>query len=220
MNETSEGTRRVVYGIVADYHWHDTRWFAYFGFAPIIIGAIGMVSSGASYLGWTLDIGTILGLGPIVLSESVLMIPVYFVVSMLFFAGGVEWWVLCRHCPCYEYSGARHGNEKKFYCLGNWGSPKLYKYAPGRISRLGQAVFVLWVAFYLFFPILYMLDRWELAVIQVITAVSFVVTLRHWACSHCPNFGCILNCVSAEDKEAFIEAMESGLVYPNRHESP
>ena len=213
MNATGEEPQRVFFGIVADYGWHDARWFAFFGFAPMLVGAIGMISSGISYLGWSIDTGIQFGTGSLILSESVLMIPVYFAVSMLFFAGGVEWFVLCRHCPCYEHSGARHGNEKKFYCLGNWGSPKLYKYKPGHISRAGQAVFLLWVGFYLFFPILYMLYRWDLVVIQIVVAASFFLTIRHWACSHCPNFGCILNCVPEENKQRFLQAVENGEIY-------
>ncbi|MHA1770375.1 MAG: hypothetical protein ACTSYL_00270 [Candidatus Thorarchaeota archaeon] len=213
MSTTDEGRQRVFYGIVADYTWHDMRWFAFFGFAPMFVGAIGMLFSGVSYLNWSFDIGALLGLGSLVLTEGILMIPVYFLISMLFFAGGVEWWVLCRHCPCYEHSGVKHGNEKKFYCLGNWGSPKLFKYRPGRISKAGQAVFLLWVGFYLFFPILYMLYRWDLVIIQIIVAASFVLTLRHWACSRCPNFGCVLNCVPKQDQELFLQAVARGEVY-------
>jgi hypothetical protein len=172
-----------------------------------------MLSSGISYLGWSFDIGLLLGMDSIVLNESVLVIPVYLFLSMLFFAGGVEWYVLCRHCPCYEYSGCEHGNADRFYCLANWGSPKVFEYSPTVISRAGQAVFVVWVLFYLLFPIVYLWNRPDWVLVQILIAVNLAYTLRHWACSSCPNFGCILNSVPDSRQEAFLEALEAGAVY-------
>jgi hypothetical protein len=209
----SEEKQKTYHGVVARYHFHDARWFAVIGWAPFIIAFAGMATSNISYLGLTFDIGSFLGLGSFVLTEGMLMIPLYFFVSMLFFVGGIEWYVLCRHCPCYEYSGREHGNEKRFYCLGNWGSPKPFKYKPGHISRAGQATFLGFVAFYLLFPMLYFLNRWEFLLFQVSFVVIFLVTLRHWACSSCPNFGCILNCVPEDQRQKFLEACERGEVY-------
>ncbi|MHA2027201.1 MAG: hypothetical protein ACW98U_14965 [Candidatus Thorarchaeota archaeon] len=205
--------QKLYYGITARYHWHDARWFATIGFAPFIIAFAGMVTTSISYIGWSFDIGLFFGVGSFVLTEGLLMFLVYFIVSMLFFAGGIEWYVLCRHCPCYEHSGAEHGNDGRFYCLANWGSPKLFKYKPGHISRLGQATFVGFVAFFLFFPLVYFLDRWEFFLFQIVMAVSFIVTLRHWGCSQCPNFGCILNSVPEERCERFLESISKGEIY-------
>lgn len=205
--------QKVYHGVVARYHWHDARWFATIGFVPFVIAFIGMVTSSITYFGWSFDIGSFLGLGSFVLTEGMLMFPVHFILSMLFFAGGIEWYVLCRHCPCYEYSGKEHGKENRFYCLANWGSPKLFKYKPGHISRAGQATFLGFIAFFLLFPILYFLDRWEFVLFQLIVTISFVVTLRHWSCSQCPNFGCILNCVPEEKREKFLKSMEEGQIY-------
>ena len=209
----SEGKQKVYCGVVARYNWNDMRWFAAIGFTPFLIAFAGMVTSGISYFGWSFDIGSFLGHSPFVLTEGMLMFPLYLIVSMLFFAGGIEWYVLCRHCPCYEHSGKDHGNENRFYCLANWGSPKLFKYKPGHISRAGQATFLGFVSFFLLFPILYFLDRWEFVLFQLVVAFFFMVTLRHWGCSQCPNFGCILNCVPEEKKEQFLKAMEMGEIY-------
>jgi hypothetical protein len=209
----SEEKQNVCCDVVTRYHFHDARWFAIIGFAPLIVGAVGMIGSTVSYFGLSFDIGTFVGLSPFILTESMLMIPIIFIVSMLFFAGGLEWYVLCRHCPCYEYSGKDHNNEKRFYCLGNWGSPKIFKYKPGRISRGGQATFLFFSGFYVLSPIFYLIDRWELVIIQLVMAITFFVTLHHWECSHCPNFGCILNAVPEENKKKFLEAMERGEIY-------
>lgn len=213
MIDVQDEKHRTYHGVVARYHWHDARWFATIGWAPFIIAFAGMVTSSVSYFGWSFDIGSFFGLSSFVLTEGMLMLPVYFILSMLFFAGGIEWYVLCRHCPCYEHSGKEHGKENRFYCLANWGSPKPFKYKPGHISRAGQATFLGFTLFFLLFPILYFLDRWEFVLFQLVMALSFMVTLRHWGCSQCPNFGCILNCVSEDKKEQFLKAMEEGEIY-------
>jgi hypothetical protein len=209
----TEKKQKVFHGIVARYHFHDARWFAVIGFAPFIIAIAGMVTSSVSYLGWSFDIGAFLGFGSFVLTEPMMMLPLYFIISMLFFAGGIEWYVLCRHCPCYEHSGREHGKENRFYCLANWGSPKIFKYKPRHISRGGQATFLGFTGFFLLFPILYFLDRWEFVLFQLVFAFSFLVTLRHWGCSQCPNFGCILNCVPEDQRGKFLEACAKGEVY-------
>jgi hypothetical protein len=209
----TEEDKKVFHGVVARYHFHDARWFATIGFAPYIIAFVGMITSSVSYLGWSFDIGTFFGLGTFTLTEPVLMFILYFIISMLFFAGGIEWYVLCSHCPCYEYSGQEHGNENRFYCLANWGSPKLFKYKPGHINRGGQAVFLGFVGFFLLFPIVYFLDRWEFVFFQLVMVIIFAVSLRHWSCSSCPNFGCILNCVPQDKKEKFLKDVESGEIY-------
>ena len=204
---------KAFHGVVARYHWHDARWFATIGFAPYIVAFAGMATSSISYFGWSFDIGALFGLGSFVLNEGTLMFAVYFILTMAFFGGGLEWYVLCRHCPCYEYSGKEQGKENRFYCLGNWGSPKLFKYKPGHISRGAQSTFLGFTSLFLLFPILYFLDRWEFVLFQIVMAISFLVTIRHWSCSQCPNFGCILNCVPENRREEFLKAVESGEIY-------
>jgi hypothetical protein len=203
----TEIKQKIHCGVVTRYDFHDARWFAAIGFAPFVIAFAGMVTSSVSYFGWSYDIGSF------VLTEAMLMFPVYFIISMVFFAGGIEWYVLCRHCPCYEFSGKEHGRDNRFYCLANWGSPKLFKYKPGHISHAGQAPFLGFTSFFLLFPIVYFIDRWEFVLFQLVMAFSFLVTLRHRGCSQCPNFGCILNCVPEEKKEQFLRALKNGEVY-------
>ena len=208
-----EHKQKMYCGIAARYSWSEARWFAVMGFIPFIIGILGMLQSDISYFGLTFDIGTLFGLEPLVLSESVIMIPIYFIVAMIFFAGGIEWYVLCRHCPCYEYSGKEHGNDGRFYCLANWGSPKLFKYDPSPVSTIGRIVFVIWVGFAYLFPVLYFWNRIDWLIVQLLIVVSFMMTLRQWCCSACPNFGCVLNTVPTEKQEEFIKLLESGDIF-------
>lgn len=188
------------------YNIDDAKWFATTSLGIMLISYIGMVNSGISYFGLSFDIGSFLGLGPLLLSESMIMIPVHFVISMLFFAGGIEWYVLCRHCPCYEHSGAEHDDKGKFYCLANWGSPKIFEYDPSPISARGKVVFLVWgIGFAFLFQVLYLWDRLDWLMAYLVLTAVFLVTLRHWACSSCPNITCVLNCVPEKNKVAFIE---------------
>ena len=200
--------KQIIYhGVKARYSWGDTRHFALMGFAPTIVGAVGMITSEISYFGLSFTIGSF------TLTEGMIMIPVFFLFAMLFYAGGVEWYVLCRHCPCYEYSGKEHGNEGRFYCLANWGSPKPFNYKPGHISRGGQLVFLVWTALNMFLPVLYFWNRLDYIFMQVVIVAVLLGTLRHYACSTCPNFGCILNTVQEEKREKFLAAVAAGEVY-------
>lgn len=214
MSQT-DGSGRPLFcnGVRARFTSHDARWFAIMSFTLFGIGAIGMVRSSISCFGWSFDIGQTLGMGSFILTESMLMIVVFLLVSMFFFAGGLHWYVLCRHCPCYEYSGKEHGNEGRFYCLANWNSPKLFKYKPGKISRGGQLVFIVGSGFFFVAPVLYLWDRIELALIQIIMSIVFFYTLRSRYCNICPNFGCILNSVPEEKRVKFLKALEAGEIY-------
>ncbi len=213
-DETENNDRQRIYcGIHARYGARDAKWFATISFSVMIVAYIGMITSSISYLGLSFDIGSLLGLGPFVLSESMLMIPVHLIISMVFF-GFVEWYVLCRHCPCYEHSGREHGNEGRFYCLANWGSPKLFKYEPSPVSSAGRAVFLLWgIGWAFLFPLVYLWDRMDWFLAYLLIVFAFVTTLRYIGCNSCPNFGCALNTVPKEKQEEFKKKLESGEIY-------
>jgi hypothetical protein len=213
-DELNEVKKQAVYcGIHARYSSRDARWFGTISFSIMIIGYIGMAGSSISYFGLSFDIGGFFGLGSFVLSESMIMIPILFLVSMLFF-GFVEWYVLCRHCPCYEYSGREHGNEDRFYCLANWGSPKIFKYDPTPVSTTGRIVFLVWgIGIAFMTPLFYLWDRIPWLVAYLLATVAFLATLRHWGCSSCPNFGCALNCVPEENRKEFQKKLEAGEIY-------
>jgi hypothetical protein len=215
MNGESEikEKQKVYCGIHARYSGEDAKWFGTISFSVMIIAYIGMVTSSISYFGWSFDIGSLLGLDPFVLSESMIMVPLHFIIAMVFF-GFVEWYVLCRHCPCYEHSGKEHGNTKRFYCLANWGSPKLFKYDPSPVSGAGRAVFLIWgIGWAFLLPIFYLWDRIDWFLAYLLVVVAFLATLRHWGCSSCPNFGCALNTVPKDKEDQFKQKLESGEIY-------
>ncbi len=212
-NLDTDEKQKVYCGIHARYDSSDARWFATISFSVMIFAYIGLSSSSISYLGWSIDIGTILGLSSFVLSEPMIMIPLHFIIAMIFF-GGVEWYVLCRHCPCYEHSGMEHGNKNKFYCLANWGSPKIFKYSPTPVSTAGRAVFLIWgIGWSFLFPFVYLWDRLDWFLGYGLVMIAFLATLRHWGCSSCPNFGCALNCTTEKNREDFSKMLDSGEIY-------
>ena len=212
-NLDSNDKQKVYCGIHARYDSNDARWFATISFAVMILAYIGLSTSSISYTGWSFDIGALLGLGSFVLTESMIMIPLHFIIAMIFF-GCVEWYVLCRHCPCYEHSGKEHGNERRFYCLANWGSPKIFKYTPTQVSTAGRAVFLIWgIGWSFIFQLLYLWDRLDWFLGYSLVIIAFLSTLRHWGCSSCPNFGCALNCTPIKNREEFIKKLESGEIY-------
>ncbi|WP_455283871.1 hypothetical protein [[Eubacterium] cellulosolvens] len=187
-------------GVRLRYDKSDLKWFMLFGWTPLLTGAIFMATSSISYLGLGFMIG------PLAINEGTIMILPLLALSMTFFVG-VEWYVLCRHCPIYQYSGQEHDNEKRFYCVGNWGSPKLFRYKPGKISWIEKVTFILWPTLSFCFPLLYVLDRFELILIQLLIVFVFWFTLNHWLCASCPNFGCILNHVPSDQRREFQETM-------------
>jgi hypothetical protein len=62
-------------------------------------------------------------------------------------------------------------------------------------------------------PILYFWNRLEWIIAQAVIMGVLFITLRHYGCTSCPNFGCILNLVPQENREKFLEAMKNGEIY-------
>ncbi len=212
-NSQPDQQQSVYCGIHARYSSSDAKWFAIISFSVMILAYIGLAGSSISYFGFSFDLGGFLGLSQFILSESMIMIPLHFLIAMIFF-GGVEWYVLCRHCPCYEHSGKEHGNEGKFYCLANWGSPKLFKYNPTPVSSAGRLVFLIWgIGWAFLFPLIYLWDRLDWLLGYGLVTIAFLATLRHWGCSSCPNFGCALNCTPEKNREKFTKKLEAGEIY-------
>ena len=90
---------------------------------------------------------------------------------------------------------------------------RLFKYKPGHINRGAQLVFLIWAWLYAVLPILYFWNRFEWVIAQVVIVGVLFITLRHYGCTSCPNFGCILNIVPQENRDKFLEAMNAGEIY-------
>jgi len=120
---------------------------------------------------------------------------------------------LCSHCPFYP------DNNKTLKCMGNYGSPKLWKYHPEpmnkfekfmmKFSIIGMVFFILPLSG-LGYGILYLSLHYSnygliplagmiaLAAGSLVTSLSFVSVLNTFYCSKCVNFSCPYNTVAKD----------------------
>ena len=113
--------------------------------------------------------------------------------------GLLEIRVMCSHCPHY----AEPGNSLK--CWANYGSPKLWKYRPGPMSRMETIWFYAGLIAVLGYPLLFLLlgRQWFLLLMFVLTTTAAGTTLKMFLCTQCMNFACPLNETSMEAQQAF-----------------
>ena len=117
---------------------------------PFVIGGAGIV---ARWSGWWLLPWAALVLG-------------YF--------GLLEIRVMCSHCPHY----AEPGNSLK--CWANYGSPKLWKYRPGPMSKMETFWFFAGLDAVLGYPLAFLLlgGQWFLLLLYALTAAAAGTTLK------------------------------------------
>ncbi|MHA1605855.1 MAG: hypothetical protein ACTSV0_08610 [Candidatus Freyarchaeota archaeon] len=132
---------------------------------------------------------------------------VYIIFFLIFFLV-FEIRVLCSHCPFYAE------NSRILHCLGNYGTPKLWRYHPEPLNRFEKASLILGFSFFAGFPLLteaygvwFLLNHYTnygsvtifgymsvtLATLGALIALFYV--LRKFYCSKCINFSCPFNTV-------------------------
>ena len=94
--------------------------FAAIGFAPVLIAVFGIVFLGIITNSW----------GPLI-AYIIYVMSMFSIFEIRF---------LCSHCPYYP------DGEKTLRCLGNHGSPKLWRYHPEPMNRLEKFLmrFAVW----------------------------------------------------------------------------
>ena len=127
---------------------------------------------------------------------------------------------LCSHCPYYS-------DKRKFLkCLGNHGSPKLWKYHPEPMNgfeKLMMRFGVIAMIFYIFpltflgygvfyfsmhyseFGLLALSGMIALLLASFMTSRSFVSTLKTFYCTRCVNFSCPLNTVPVSVVDEYLK---------------
>jgi hypothetical protein len=173
--------------------------FAAIGFPPILIAIFGMVILGfVSGTWWPL--------------------PVYVVYFMSVF-GIFEIRFVCSHCPYYA------DNRKTLRCLGNHGTPKLWRCHPEPMNRLERFLMrfaVVAMIFYILplsilgygigylaihytdFGLLPLLGLTGITFAVFLTSTSFVNVLKTFFCTACVNFSCPLNKVPKTVVDAYL----------------
>ena len=121
--------------------------------------------------------------------------------AMVSYFGFAEIRVMCSHCPHYAEPG------KGLQCWANYGSPRLWKYRPGPMSRGETIVFLAGLSIVLGYPIVFLAlaARWLLLAAYLLTAIGWYASLRRSYCSECMNFACPLNIVRDDIRIEFFK---------------
>lgn len=143
--------------------------------------------------------GFIIG-GAVIYGYSQWLCAVYIAIAVGFF-GLLEIRVMCSHCPHYAEEG------KTLSCWANHGSPKLWKYRPGPMSRTETFLFFSGILAVWGFPLPFFAftGTWLLFTLYILTNTAFFVTLKLFLCSKCMNFACPLNGVDQNGRDMFLE---------------
>lgn len=114
--------------------------------------------------------------------------------------GFIEIRVMCSHCPHYAEPGS-----KTLQCWANYGSPKLWKYRPGPMSRGENAVFFAGLILIAGYPTAFMVygQQWLLFGFFCAAAVWMAGLMGRLMCSRCMNFACPFNGVAQNVREMF-----------------
>jgi len=120
---------------------------------------------------------------------------------LISFFGFIEIRVMCSHCPHYAEEGST------LRCWANYGSPKLWKYRPGPMSRTENVVFFAGLVAVFGYPISFFPvgGAWFLLTVYLLVTAGFALTLKKLLCSQCMNFACPLNGVAEPVRQLFWE---------------
>jgi hypothetical protein len=114
--------------------------------------------------------------------------------------GFVEIRVMCSHCPHYAEPGS-----KALQCWANYGSPKLWKYRPGPMTRGEKLVFFAGLVVIAGYPLAFLVGtaQWALLAIFGVTVAVMGTLMGRLMCAHCMNFACPFNGVDRTTRAAF-----------------
>jgi hypothetical protein len=142
--------------------------------------------------------GLLLGALAIRMYQRQWLIP--WVVACAAFFGLVEIRVLCSHCPHYAQPG------RVLRCWADYGSPKLWRYRPGPLSRVERLVLLSGFAAIWGFPLGTALVGRDFVLVgaMVVAIAGFYAALRRRFCSRCMNFACPLNVVPQQARDDFL----------------
>jgi hypothetical protein len=127
-----------------------------------------------------------------------LLLP--WILFALGYFGFVEIRVMCSHCPHYAEPGAR-----TLQCWANFGSPKLWKYRPGPMTRGENFVFFAGIILIAGYPLAFLVVgmQWALLAVFGVTIIGMAALMGRVMCARCMNFACPFNRVDREVREAF-----------------
>jgi hypothetical protein len=126
-----------------------------------------------------------------------LLLP--WLVIVLGYFGLVEIRVMCAHCPHYAEVGGM------LKCWANYGSPRLWKYRPGPMTRVENIVFFAGLSAVFGYPLIWLVagQSWFLLLLFFLTTIGGFLTMQRCMCSQCMNFACPLNRVGPAPRDKF-----------------
>lgn len=159
-------------------HFSGRELLRFFGlaFPPFILGGIGIARVNA----W-------------LLLPWVLLIIGYF--------GLIEIRVMCSHCPHYAEPGG-----KSLQCWANYGSPKLWQYNPGPMTRGERFVFFAGLVVIAGYPLAFLVgaSQWLLSALFGVTVAAMATLMGRLMCVRCMNFACPFNGVDHWTRTLFL----------------
>lgn len=98
--------------------------------------------------------------------------------------------ILCSHCPYYAFE-----DENSVKCYANYGIRKAWKYNPAPMSRSEKIQFLISISIFAGYPAIFLVigGMYIYAVISLIFALLWIISMHYLSCSKCPNFSCPLN---------------------------
>ncbi len=143
--------------------------------------------------------GFIIG-GAVIFAFNQWLVAMYIAIIIGFF-GFLEIRVMCSHCPHYAEEGLT------LSCWANHGSPKLWKYRPGPMTKSEIFLFFagLVITWAIPLPFFLLTEAWLLLSLYILTNLAFYTTLTIFLCSKCMNFACPLNSVDRDGRALFFQ---------------
>lgn len=130
---------------------------------------------------------------------------------------GLETRVLCSHCPYWAE------DSKSLRCWALTGSPKIWRYRPGPMSRVEKGIIVGFFSFLMAFPVLVegygiwllageyatqglyaLMGMVGITVATLLAGGQFFLILKYHYCRRCVNFSCPLNRVPKSLVDAYL----------------
>lgn len=152
-----------------------------------------VVDFGILFVNWFIPF-----LAGMIIGEFWIGLAVWFGLSVLFF-GYIEAFLFCRHCPAYAEKGFT------LRCHANWGMPKIPKFDPRPVSRVGGWLFLLYAAvlFLYYIPFFVISHQWLLLLWCTCAFVTWFWVLQRTQCTRCYHLSCPINRVPDATRQVF-----------------
>jgi hypothetical protein len=132
--------------------------------------------------------------------KPLLLLP--WVLFFISYFGFIEIRVMCSHCPHYA-----EPETEILKCWANYGSPKLWKYRPGPMSKGERIIFFsgLILIFIYPYPFLLLSKNIIILILYSIAALTGLLLLHKFLCVQCINFACPFNRVNDKIRRKFFK---------------